>query len=57
MGRTYKKERTVNKARKSRAVERTRKETGRVLGYQEMLDFIDCCHAARGGRACNADTV
>lgn len=40
MSRTYKKPRTINKARKSRAIERVQKEAKRSLSYEEMMEFI-----------------
>lgn len=51
MGKTYRRARTVNKVRKSRAVERTQKEAARILSNEEMLEFIDCCREILGGRS------
>ena len=50
MGRTYRKERTINKARKSRSVERVTKKAQRVLSYEEMMEFIECLHEAQAER-------
>jgi urease gamma subunit len=46
MSRTYKRPRTINKARKSRAVERVQKETRRILSHDEMMEFIECLNEA-----------
>lgn len=57
MSKTYKRERTKNKARQTRAVERAKKVCDRILNgdeVEEMLEFIECCHRAKAERdACN----
>lgn len=50
MGKTYRNQRTTNKARKSRAVERVTKKAQRVLSYEEMLEFIECLNEAKAER-------
>ena len=54
MGKTYRRARTINKVRKSRAVERIQKRENRILSYDEMLEFIDCCNKAKVERDCGA---
>lgn len=54
MSRTYKKPRTINKARKSRAVERVQKEAKRSLSYEEMMEFIECLNEAKVERDANS---
>ena len=54
MGKTYRKPRTTNKVRKSRAIERVTKKAQRELSYEEMIEFIDCLREAERARGVTA---
>lgn len=50
MSKTYRRARTINKARKSRAVERIERCENRIMSQDELMEFIDCCNKAKAER-------